>query len=83
MYSRVVKLLRHSLLHKADASLHIFLRLYPLLQRRIGRLEELLMPGGRRPHLWQWPHSDDKSFLPLSDKRNHILLLPVQTTVTG
>ena len=51
MYSSVVKLLSHSLLHKADASLHIFLRLYPLLQRRISCLEELLMPGGGRPHL--------------------------------
>ena len=47
----VVKILSHSLLHKADAGLHIFLRLYTLLQRRISRLEELLMPGGGRPHL--------------------------------
>ena len=51
MYSSVVKLLSHLLLHEADASLHIFLCLYPLLQRRISRLEELLMPGGGRPHL--------------------------------
>ena len=45
------KPLLHSLLHKADASLHAFLRLYPLLERRISRLEELLVPGGGRPHL--------------------------------
>jgi hypothetical protein len=68
-----MKVLCHSLLHKADACLHIFLRVYPLLQRRISRLEELLVPGGGRPHLWQWPQSENKGILPLSDKTIRIL----------